>query len=64
MFISALWDVKDLTHCSIRIGDVFPGVVAVLFSPTEVACLAVMSLRTRTIDETDDRKINQSIDDN
>ena len=45
MFISALWDVKEPTHYSIRVGDVVPGVVAVLFSPAEVAVLAVMSLK-------------------
>ena len=43
MFLSSLWDVKERTHYSIRVGDVVPGVVAVLFSPAEVAGLAVMS---------------------
>ena len=33
MFISSLWDVKEPTHYSISVGDVVPGVVAVLFSP-------------------------------
>ena len=30
MFISSLWDVKEPTHYSRRVGDEFPGVVAVL----------------------------------
>ena len=41
MFISSLWDVKEPTHYSIRVADVVPGVVAVLFSPAEVAGLDV-----------------------
>ena len=32
MFISSLWDVKEPTHYSRRVGDGVPGVVAVLFS--------------------------------
>ena len=44
MFISSLWDVKEPNHYSRRVGDKVPGVVAVLFSPAEVAGLAVMSL--------------------
>ena len=40
MFISSLWDVN-----SRRVGDKVSGVVAVLFSPAEVAGLAVMSLK-------------------
>ena len=43
MFISSLWEVKEPTHYSRRVGDEVPGVVAVLFSPAEVAGLAVMS---------------------
>ena len=42
MFISSLWEVKEPKHYSRR---VVPGVVAVLFSPAEVAGLAVMSLK-------------------
>ena len=30
MFISSLWDVKEHTHYSRRVGDEVPGVVAVL----------------------------------
>ena len=45
MFISFPWDVKEPTHYSRRAGDKVPGVVAVLFSPAEVAGLAVMSLK-------------------
>ena len=45
MFISCLWDVKEPTHYSKRVGDKVPGVVAVLFSPAEVAGLAVVSLK-------------------
>ena len=30
MFISSMWDVKDPTHYSKRVGVKFPGVVAVL----------------------------------
>ena len=30
MFISSLWDVKEPTHYSRRVGDEVPGVVAVL----------------------------------
>ena len=41
MFISSLWDVKEPKHYSRRVGDKVPGVVAVLFSPAEVAGLAV-----------------------
>ena len=37
MFISSLWDVKEPKHYSIRVGNVVPGLVAVLFSPAEVA---------------------------
>ena len=32
MFISSLWDVKEPTHYSTRVGDEVPGVVAVLVS--------------------------------
>ena len=39
--ISSLWDVKEPTHYSKRVGNGVPGVVAVLFSPAEVAGLAV-----------------------
>ena len=42
MFISSLWEVKEPKHYSRR---VVSGVVAVLFSPAEVAGLAVMSLK-------------------
>ena len=45
MFISSLWDVKEPKHYPRRVGDKVPGVVAVLFSPAEVAGLAVMSLK-------------------
>ena len=51
MFINFLWDVKEPTLYSIRLGDVVPGVVAVLFSPAEVAGLAVMSLKRVTVYE-------------
>ena len=37
--------VKEPTHYSRRVGDGVPGAVAVLFSPAEVAGLAVMSLK-------------------
>ena len=36
MFIRFLWDVKEATHYSKRVGDGVPGVVAVQFSPAEV----------------------------
>ena len=49
MFISSLWDVKEPTHYLIRVGDVVSGVVAVLFSPAEVAGLAMMSLKGLTV---------------
>ena len=49
MFISSLWDVKEPTHYSIRVGDVVPGVVAALFSPAEVASLAVIYLKRLTV---------------
>ena len=45
MFVSSLWDVKDPKHYSRRVGGKVPGVVAVLFSPAEVAGSAVMSLK-------------------
>ena len=45
MFISFLWDVKEPKHYSRTVGDKVSGVVAVLFSPAEVAGLAVMSLK-------------------
>ena len=45
MFISSLWDVKEPTHYSRRVGDEVSGFVAVLFSPAEVAGLAVISLK-------------------
>ena len=51
MFISSLWDVKEPMHYSRRVDDVFPGVVAVLFSPSEVAGLAVMSLNRLVVYE-------------
>ena len=41
MFISSLWDVKEPKHYSRRVGDKVLGVVAVLFSPAELAGLAV-----------------------
>ena len=44
-FISSLWDVKEPTHYSRKVGDEVPGVVAALFSPAEVAGLALMSLK-------------------
>ena len=37
MFVSSLWDNKEPSHYLRRVGDEDPGVVAVLFSPTEVA---------------------------
>ena len=51
MFISSLWDVKVPKHYSRRVGDKVPGVVAVLFSPAEVAGLAVMSLKRLVVYE-------------
>ena len=51
MFISSLWDVKEPKHYSRRVGDKVPGVVAVLFSPAEVAGLAVMSLKRLVVYE-------------
>ena len=45
IFISSLWDVKEPKHYSRRVGDKVSGVVAVLFSPEEVACLVVMFLK-------------------
>ena len=45
IFISSLWDVKEPRHYSKRVGDKVFGVVAVLFSPAEVVCLVVMSLK-------------------
>ena len=49
MFISSLWDAKEPTHYSTRVGDVVPGDVAVLFSPAEVAGLAVMALKSQAL---------------
>ena len=46
-----LWDVKEPTHYSKRVGDGVPGVVAVMLSPAEVAGLAVMSLKGLTVYE-------------
>ena len=51
MFISSLWDVKEPTHYSRRVGDIVPGVVAVLFFTAEVAGLAVMSLKRLAVYE-------------
>ena len=51
MFISSLWDVKEPKHYSGRVGDKVLGVVAVLFSPAEVASLAVMSLKRLVVYE-------------
>ena len=45
MFISSMWDLKEPKHYSRRVGDKVPGVVAVLFFPAEVACLALMFLK-------------------
>ena len=45
IFISSLWDVKEPKHYLRRVGDKVSGVVSVLFSPAEVACLVVMSLK-------------------
>ena len=50
-FISSLWEVKEPTHYSIRVGDEISGVVAVLFSPAEVAGLAVTSLKRLAVYE-------------
>ena len=47
MFISSLWDVKEPKHYSRGVGDK----VAVLFSPGEVAGLAVMSLKRLVVYE-------------
>ena len=51
MFISSLWDVKEPTHYSRRVGDKVPDVVVVLFSPVEMAGLGVMSLKRRVVYE-------------
>ena len=51
MFISSPWDVKEPTRYSIRVGNEVPGVVAGLFSPAEVAGLAVMSLKRLVVYE-------------
>ena len=51
MFISSLWDVNEHTHYSIREGNVVPGVVAVLFSPADVAGLAMVFLKKLTVYE-------------
>ena len=51
MLISSLWDIKKPTHYPIKEGDVVPGVVAVLFSPAEVAGSAVMSINRLTVNE-------------
>ena len=45
LLTSSLRDVKEPTHYSRRVGDKVTGVLAVLFSPAEVAGLAVMSLK-------------------
>ena len=52
MFISSVWDVKEPTHYSRIVRDEVPGVVAVLFSPAEVAGLVVMSLKRVMVYET------------
>ena len=51
MLISFLWDVKEPKHYSRRVGDKVPGVVAALLSPSEVAALAVMSLKRLVVYE-------------
>ena len=51
MFISSLWDVKEPKHYARRVGDKVPGVVTVLFSPAEVAGLAVMSVKRLVVYE-------------
>ena len=51
MFISSLWDFKEPTHYSRRVGNEVPDVVAVLFSPVEVAGLALMSLKRLVVYE-------------
>ena len=51
MFISFLWEVKEPTHYSRTVGDQVPSVVAVLFSPAEVAGLVVMSLKRLVVHE-------------
>ena len=45
MFISSLWAIKGATLYLRRVGNEVPGVVAVLFSPAEVASMAVMFLK-------------------
>ena len=45
MFISSLWNIKEPKHYSRRVGD------KVLFSPAEVASLAVMSLKRLVVYE-------------
>ena len=47
----SLWDVKEPTHFSRRVGDEVLSVVAVLFPPAEVAGLAVMSLKRLVVYE-------------
>ena len=49
--LSSLWDVKEPTRYLKTVGDEVPGVVAVLFSPAEVAGLAVMSLKRLVVYE-------------
>ena len=51
MFISSLWDVKEPKHYSRRVGEKVSGVVAVLFSPAEVAGMVVMSLKRLVVYE-------------
>ena len=55
MIISSLWYVKEPTHYSIRVGDVVPGVVAVLFSPAEVAGLKTLSVGPAGVELTTSR---------
>ena len=60
MFISSLWDAEESTHYLGRVGDGVPGVVAVLFSPAEVAGLAVMSAKRLMVYEATYCKQKQS----
>ena len=54
MFISSLWDVKEPTHYSRRVGDEVPGVVAVLYErvfSSRSGRLGVMSLKMLVVYE-------------
>ena len=45
------WDVKEPTHCSLRVGREVPGVVAVLLSLAKCGRLGVMFLKRLVVYE-------------